>query len=101
HSAVRDSLGSRADVRNRTGNLRFTRAMLYQLSYVGVVSHPTAARRRWGLAALTACPLPGWRSRRLSTCRTAAYRTAAAQSIRRLWRCSRTQAAGLLDNHDD
>jgi hypothetical protein len=66
-----------------------------------VVSHRTAARRRWGLAALTACPLPGWRSRRLSTCRTAAHRTAAAQSIRRLWRCSRTQAAGLLDNHDD
>ena len=26
---------SRADVRDRTGNLRFTRAMLYQLSYVG------------------------------------------------------------------
>ncbi len=27
---------ARADVRDRTGNLRFTRAMLYQLSYVGL-----------------------------------------------------------------
>ncbi|MCW3018750.1 MAG: hypothetical protein JWN10_1058 [Solirubrobacterales bacterium] len=27
---------SRADVRDRTGNLRFTRAVLYQLSYVGL-----------------------------------------------------------------
>jgi hypothetical protein len=26
---------ARADGRNRTGNLRFTRAALYQLSYVG------------------------------------------------------------------
>jgi hypothetical protein len=36
-------MGERADGRDRTGDLRFTRAALYQLSYVGVVSHPTPA----------------------------------------------------------
>jgi hypothetical protein len=30
------STPSRADGRDRTGDIRFTRAVLYQLSYVGV-----------------------------------------------------------------
>src|ERR1039458_8450673 len=33
----------RADGRDRTGDIRFTKPVLYQLSYVGVTSHRTAA----------------------------------------------------------
>ncbi len=39
----------KADVRNRTGNRRFTKPVLYQLSYVGVGSHRSAGRPGWGL----------------------------------------------------
>jgi hypothetical protein len=34
---------SRADGRDRTGDIRFTRAVLYQLSYVGVPMHASGA----------------------------------------------------------
>ncbi len=33
----------KADGRDRTGDIRFTRAVLYQLSYVGVRPHRIAA----------------------------------------------------------
>jgi hypothetical protein len=41
-SGASERAGPRADGRDRTGDIRFTRAVLYQLSYVGVVSHRTA-----------------------------------------------------------
>jgi hypothetical protein len=47
---------ARADGRNRTGNLRFTRAALYQLSYVGRLF---ASYRRDSRAGLRAAELRG------------------------------------------
>jgi hypothetical protein len=60
-------LPNRADGRDRTGDIRFTRAVLYQLSYVGVASasyRRNAYRRTlWLGFGAVAAGFSSWRDR--------------------------------------